>query len=167
MKKNADYQTAQSLGLNSLSRYSSLNNSTNGEQSKPLVLQWSKDNAKSTKDPRVFGPPLWFTIHNSAAHYPIEPSRIVQERIIEFIKSIPYLVVCDECFYHARAYIANFSYDQLRAITRTRQSYFFWTVDFHNFVNKRLGKPQMSYTDAYDMYRNPSLITVFKYADKR
>lgn len=130
-----------------------------------LVVKWEEKTVASTKEPKVFGPPLWFVIHNSAAHYPPSPSPICQQHVIKFIKSIPYLVPCDECFIHAQNYICNFNDDQLRYVTSTRSRYFEWTVNFHNFVNERLGKRQISVKEAYNMYHNSPKVKVMTYSN--
>lgn len=130
----------------------------------PLQMGWKDANVSSTKEPRVFGPPLWFTIHNSASHYPISPSPICQQHIIMFIKSIPYLVPCDECFIHAQNYISQFSDSDLGEITSTRAKYFEWGVNFHNFVNRRLGKKEYSVQQAYDMYHNSPSVKMLSYS---
>jgi hypothetical protein len=130
----------------------------------PLTMNWENIKVSSTKEPKVFGPPLWFSIHNSAAHYPPSPSPVCQQHTIKFIKSIPYIVPCDDCFIHAQNYISQFSDSDLLDITSTRAKYFDWSVKFHNFVNKRLGKRIYTTQEAYDMYHNSSSVKVLSYS---
>ena len=51
-----------------------------------LNLKWEVIESSSTIDPKVFGPPIWFTIHNVSGLYPSSPSPILKERMKGFIK---------------------------------------------------------------------------------
>lgn len=130
---------------------------------KKVQVNWNEEIVESTKDPRIFGPPLWFSIHNFSAHYPIEPSDSCRRNAMSFIRTIPYLIPCKECFLHAQSYISKYSDDDLIEITKTRATLFEWSVNFHNFVNERLRKPNMSLNDAYNMYHNRPKIKVMSY----
>jgi len=163
MDRGPQYKTVQHFSGFNLPE-SSLENQEN-DLEPSLTIQWKEQLISSTKQPNVFGPPLWFVIHNSAAHYPISPTKICQQHAIMFIKTIPYLVSCKECFLHAQEYISGFDTNGLNLVTSTRSSYFKWGVDFHNFVNERLGKTQMSINNAYNMYHNSSTIKVLSYSD--
>lgn len=105
----------------------------------------------STSSPQIFGPPLWFSLHNASAHYPINPSPITSERMKNIIIGIPVLLPCKNCSEHATAYIEK-NFDRLDDICSTRDKLFKFFVDFHNYVNVRYNKPVMSYEDAYKMY---------------
>jgi len=105
----------------------------------------------NTTSPEVFGPPLWFSLHNASAHYPINPSPITSERMKNIILGIPVLLPCKNCSEHATAYIEK-HFERLDKICGTRDNLFKFFVDFHNYVNVRYNKPVMSYEDAYKMY---------------
>lgn len=49
-------------------------------------------------DQTVWGPHFWFVIHTVMANYPEKPSTLDQEIMDGFIKSIPFLLPCDECY---------------------------------------------------------------------
>ena len=101
--------------------------------------------------PQVFGPPLWFSLHNASAHYPINPSPITSERMKNIILGIPVLLPCKNCSEHATAYIEK-NFDKLNDICSTRDNLFKFFIDFHNYVNIRYNKPVISYENAYKMY---------------
>jgi len=105
----------------------------------------------NTSNPQIFGPPLWFSLHNAAAHYPINPSPITSERMKNVILGIPVLLPCKNCSEHATAYIEK-NFERLDDICSTRDKLFKFFVDFHNYVNQRYNKPIMSYEDAYKIY---------------
>ena len=102
-------------------------------------------------NPKVWGPPFWFTLHNSAVHYPIQASPIVKERMKHRILAIPYEIPCSNCRPHAIDFIEK-NRDMLNNIVSGRHTLFQFYVDFHNKVNERYGKPIWTYEQAYEMY---------------
>jgi hypothetical protein len=125
-----------------------------------LTITWSERDSNSGS-PDVFGPPVWFTLHNGAAHLPQELSPISMSRIRGFIDGIPdMLVSCTVCSEHARSFIES-NKGRINAM-KSGDDVFNFYVDFHNFVNQRLGKPLMSYADARKLY-NGKKAKVFKY----
>lgn len=101
--------------------------------------------------PDVWGPAFWFSLHNGAAQYPHKASPLWAQRMKHFIRGIPVMVPCTKCADHATAYVESRS-DDLDEIVSSRDKLFIFFVDFHNFVNKRLGKPLISYREAYKLY---------------
>ena len=105
----------------------------------------------NTSSPPIFGPPLWFTLHNAAAHYVDNPAPITRERMKNIILGIPILLPCKNCREHATAYIEK-NYDNINMICSTRDNLFKFFVDFHNYVNERYNKKIFTYEEAYKMY---------------
>lgn len=129
-------------------------------------IRYEKEELYNTASPKVFGPPLWFSLHNGAAHYPMNPSPIVKERMKHLILGIPVLTPCKNCSEHATAYVEK-NYDNLDDICSSRDKLFKFFVDFHNEVNKRLNKPIMSYEDAYKLYLGNVKISPMSYNVKK
>ncbi len=71
------------------------------------------------------------------------------------------MVPCEKCSVHATAYIEK-NYDQLDTVVEGRTNLFEFFHTFHNYVNKRLGKPEMSLQDAYKIYSAPTKTTKLK-----
>jgi hypothetical protein len=115
----------------------------------------------NTSSPKVWGPPLWFTLHNSSSKYPINPSSLVRERMKNVIIGLPILLPCEVCKEHATGYIEKY-FEQLDEICSSRDNLFKFFVDFHNQVNKRHDKPLMTYEAAYKLYNNGN-VSVFSY----
>lgn len=111
----------------------------------------------NNKHSSVWGPPFWFTLHNSAASYPINPSSHCAKRMKGFILGIPIMLPCDKCKVHATSYIDN-HHDQLDKIVSSRDELFSFFVSFHNSVNERNGKAVMSKEDALILYTGKSTI---------
>ena len=101
--------------------------------------------------PQIFGPPLWFVLHNAAAHYPPFPAPVERERMKNVILGLPTLLPCLECKEHATAHIER-NRANLDAIVASRDNLVRFFVDFHNYVNKRLGKSIFTYEQAARLY---------------
>lgn len=106
---------------------------------------------KKGNDPSVFGPPLWFSLHNASAFYPEKASPLHAERMKNVILGIPVLIPCETCKEHATNYIEQHKH-HLMEICKTKNDLFKFLVDFHNFVNQRLGKRVICYEEAHNLY---------------
>jgi hypothetical protein len=106
---------------------------------------------KKGNDPAVFGPPLWFSLHNASAFYPEKASPLHAERMKNVILGIPVLIPCEACKEHATNYIEQHKH-YLMEICKTKNDLFKFLVDFHNFVNHRLGKRVICYEEAHNLY---------------
>ena len=107
---------------------------------------------ENTSNPSIWGPSFWFTIHNGICTYPISASLIQKERMKGFILGIPAMLPCEICKVHATHYIDDVK-KQLDIICSGRDSLFKWSVDFHNSVNKRNNKKELSYEEARKIYQ--------------
>jgi Erv1 / Alr family len=105
---------------------------------------WIKQN---DRDPKIWGPHFWKILHIGSLHYPNNPSQEVQDRMKWFIRGIPVMLPCDECFDHANAHIIR-QEPNLSVIASSKNNLFQFFVDFHNYVNKRHGKKQYTYDEA-------------------
>ena len=128
-----------------------------------LALSWKENQEASTKSPSVWGPPLWFSIHNGANYYPDEPTHAQIHNMIGYIRGLPEMLPCKRpCAEHARKYIHD-NLDNLHDVCSSRLKLFNFFVDFHNYVNERQGKHIMTYDEAYKLYNNQASVSVFTY----
>jgi hypothetical protein len=125
-------------------------------------MSYTRKKYKSTSSPDVFGPPMWFTLHNGASKYPHKPGTLVKERMKYFILGIPVMIPCAKCREDATAYIEKFK-DNLDDICSSRLKLFEFFFTFHNVVNKKLNKPIMSYEDAIKLYSDDVEINKLSY----
>ena len=102
--------------------------------------------------PEVFGPHLWFCLHNAAVYYPLNASPAHAERMRNVIVGLPVLIPCETCKEHATKYIEEKKH-MLMEICKTRETLFNFFVDFHNYVNIRLEKKVWTYDEAKAMYQ--------------
>ena len=87
-------------------------NMSNARQDNLLDIKYDVIEYANTVSPPVFGPPIWFTLHNAAAHYVNNPAPLARERMKNIILGIPILLPCHNCREHATAYIEK-NYDNL------------------------------------------------------
>ncbi len=95
-----------------------------------------EDNISSIS-PMIWGPKFWYILHNGASSYSNNPSEQNKERMKGFVKGIPYMLPCESCFKHAVSYIEN---SDINKVVSNKNELFLFFWEFHNDVNKRLGK---------------------------
>lgn len=113
-------------------------------------------------DPAVWGPAFWFSLHNGSTRYPINPSPLWKHRMKSFIQGIPVMVPCEKCADHATAYIESQSH-RLDDAVSTREKLFNFFVEFHNFVNQKLGKPEIPLDAVRKMYSGTANVLTVEY----
>lgn len=104
-------------------------------------------------DPRIFGPGLWFAIHTLSFDLNEKSDEL---KFSAMLSKLINNLKCPKCKKHAIAYLKR------KPITKRQNakhlgedvSVFRWTWIFHNYVNSILGKPLVSFIDAFDMFRN-------------
>lgn len=86
----------------------------------------------------MWGNSIWIMMHFIAANLP--SNSLTREEKISFkafIVCIRYLLPCEECRNHMNSFLEEVSLDDF---LNTGLDVFTWTWNFHNNVNKRLGK---------------------------
>lgn len=99
--------------------------------------------------PGMFGTYVWNTFHIVSFNYPHKPSDTDQENMGKFIYYMCLHLPCMACRYHALTYIAT---NPPR--TQSQLSLIRYFIDFHNAVNRRIGKPVLPYRDAVERIYN-------------
>jgi hypothetical protein len=89
-------------------------------------------------------------MHIIAIGYPKQPTYAHKRAAKEFFESLSHLIPCPICREHYSHYL------QLMPITPhldRRDDLFKWTVNLHNAVNERLGKPRVLESESLAFYR--------------
>ena len=74
------------------------------------------------------------------------------------------MIPCQACKTHAFEYIQKDNEDGiLDDIVSGRKKLFNWFVDFHNTVNERYNKKEISYQEAWYIYNGNADVSVLKY----
>jgi hypothetical protein len=90
--------------------------------------------------PKLFGPYIWPLLHLHAYRYSSAAPH-EQAAIRRYFADLPAMLPCPGCQMHAAAYLKEHPVDLARL--------FHWSVDFHNSVNKRTGKREFTYDEAF------------------
>ena len=90
---------------------------------------------------------MWHVIHATAFTYPVQPTAADRQQYSQFLRSLGDVMCCKDCQRHFRQMLREFppDFSSARALSE-------WTVDAHNRVNARLGKPEWSYKRAVQEY---------------
>jgi hypothetical protein len=102
-------------------------------------------------DPTVWGPHMWFVFHLAAATYPDPPSAADKANYQAFYGSLQNVLPCPGCREGYKVIISSEPTKLGSRVFASRASLFKWTVDVHNRVNAKLGKPM--YDDWQAWYR--------------
>jgi len=93
-----------------------------------------------------WGKHLWGFLHTmtiSDFSFP-EANLRTQKPIVTNIKMVVNVIPCADCKAHFLQHLSTIDHVDLYK----SNSLFYWTIDFHNKVNEKLGKPILSYTEA-------------------
>lgn len=85
--------------------------------------------------PAKWGPHFWMTLHIACLGCQD------YKALSEFVEGYMYIIPCLSCRMHFEQVLVE------NPIPETGD-FFKWSVDVHNIVNKRLGKPEFSYEEA-------------------
>ena len=92
--------------------------------------------------PPLWGNHQWTTLHIMAAVYPTQPSKERQEAMLQYLNGMSYNLPCPQCSYHCTDYFHNNP-----PMLDSRDNLKKYIYDFHNSVNKRLGKRELSFEE--------------------
>ena len=98
-------------------------------------------------NPNTWGSQAWHFIHAVALTYPNEPTEQDKENYNKFFYSLPDVLPCPSCG-------INFleKLDKNPPALESQETLWKWTVDVHNQVNEKNGKPILSYDEAFSEF---------------
>lgn len=99
-------------------------------------------------DPKAWGPHGWAFMEAIVFHYPDNPTPEEKQAALNFFDSLMLLLPCEKCRKH---YIENRKVLKINVSSKDKLSR--WLVDFHNEVNKMLGKTEWKYEDVSKKYQ--------------
>lgn len=94
------------------------------------------------------GPGLWYSIHFMALRA-LDPNE--KMGFVAYINALVEDFPCQECVQHLREYLSK---HPLINYWHLELGMFQWSVGLHNDVNRRLGKPEMLYSEALITYKS-------------
>jgi hypothetical protein len=97
--------------------------------------------------PVIFGPVTWEYLHLWSLRYFIAPTLEQQKDASHFIQNVFLKLGCSQCVTHAFQYAEQFPVSLSSRVLLVQ-----WFIDFHNTVNKRVGKAKFTQEDFYNKY---------------
>jgi hypothetical protein len=88
-------------------------------------------------------------MHIVAVGYPKNPTYTDKKCAKEFYESLAYLIPCGICREHYKEYLTA---KPLTTFLDSRTDLIKWTVEIHNIVNKKTGKPEWSLEEVLAYY---------------
>lgn len=92
-----------------------------------------------------WGPSFWFTFHLSSLFYQTQHSRLIKR----FLEIIPILLPTQRSQMNSIQFLRNYNLEW--AVANKYNLFYFW-FDFHNYINKLLGKEELSFGKVKDLY---------------
>jgi hypothetical protein len=100
-------------------------------------------------DKKIWGPKLWEVMHTFSFSYPPNPSNIEKQAAFNFYTSLAPLIPCKTCSQHCLEYVRTHP-----PTLNSKDNLIDWVFNFHNEVNKRLGKRMYTKRELFERYEN-------------
>jgi hypothetical protein len=123
--------------------------SCNYKDRKHFQVERYEDTAIQELPTSQWGPSMWNSIHSCCFAFPDNPSPEEKYQAYNFFNSLPGILPCRKCRSHCAENL-----EKLPPNLRSRNTLSHWSVDFHNEVNKMLGKPTVPYEEIEPKYKN-------------
>ena len=103
-------------------------------------------------NPTLWGPNLWKFMHYLTLSYPEQPSEYDVNKFKNFFMSIGDYLPCEKCRYNYKDHLQELPLTQNEL--SCRDNLILWLFNFHNIVNKHLGKKEFTIKEFNDAYVN-------------
>ena len=104
----------------------------------------------SNIDPNAWGPNMWYIIHIIAVSYPQQPTFQDRKTFQDFYERLVYILPCHKCRMNYSRHLREIP---IIPYMDNRNKLVEWSILLHNRVNKELGKPELTITDAQNEIR--------------
>jgi hypothetical protein len=99
-----------------------------------------------------YGPGIWFMLHLMAAQ---AETNELRQAFVQNVKTLGQHFPCEVCRSHFAAYIQS---HPIETYVNKPRGLFQWTWEFHDSVNKRLGKQTIPLEEAWSTFRSSNAI---------
>ena len=118
------------------------------KKKKKFMTDYNSGNGFQTA---VWGPSLWHHLHIISFNYPVNPTKEQQKNYHDYLMSLQQVLPCKYCRDNFSKNLKSAGYSL--ACLKDRNSMSRFMFDFHNEVNKMLGKTfDMSFEEVRDLY---------------
>lgn len=115
------------------------------------------DNVNNGLITKIWGPPLWTSLHSITFGYPIHPTPEQKEDYKTFFRLLGQVMPCKYCRESYQQFISDGNTKLIDDVMNNRESLTRWLYDVHNAVNNKLGVDYgITYEDVvtrYEAYR--------------
>ncbi|CAI2358494.1 Erv1/Alr family protein [uncultured virus] len=95
-----------------------------------------------------WGRTYWDTIHITTLSYPDDPTIQELDAAASSISALRYTLPCYTCKQHTNNILDEMDFEGNKHVyLQSKTSFIDWGIDFHNEVNKQLGKPILSHDE--------------------
>jgi hypothetical protein len=110
----------------------------------------------------LWGPKYWELFHTITALYPTKPSNLDKKMALLFLKSIGSIIPCPKCANHYKQNLKKFP---IKNNLNSRENFMKWFINFHNIVNKMLGKKIIPLKIAFEKINRFSKKNIINHID--
>lgn len=114
-------------------------------------------------NPDVWGPHYWFFLHTLARTYPEHPNDITKRKYYDMIINLPLFIPNEEIGNHFSGLLDRFP---VTPYLVNRESFKRWLHLMHNRINHHLGKEEIPYWKAEEMYESHYIPRVIRLSEK-
>jgi hypothetical protein len=104
------------------------------------------------KNPNIWGPPFWFTLHTICQHYPAHPNSVIKKKYYDFLSNIPLFLPHEPIGDKFAELLDKYP---LNPYLESQPQLCKWMHFIHNKINNITNKPTMPYNEyvlLYDSY---------------
>ena len=102
-------------------------------------------------NPAIWGPHYWFTFHTIAMTYPLNPNDITKKKYYDFFSNVPLFIPNHSIGSH---FIKLLDKYPIEPYLNNRDSLMKWVHFIHNQINKKLNKPEISFSKSLELYND-------------
>eukprot|EP01047_Picozoa_sp_COSAG01_P058519 COSAG01_NODE_6907_length_3444_cov_2.575187_1_plen_229_part_00 len=101
---------------------------------------------------KVWGPMLWTVLHIISFNYPVNPTEEQKKYYYNFVLGLQHVLPCGACRTNMPENLHKVPFTVEKSL-RDRRAFSKWMYDFHNEVNRSLGKKtEQSFAEVQEMY---------------
>lgn len=127
-----------------------------------MTICVEEHNVNAPNHPDVWGEAFWLILHLGSLKAPKQIGVADAQYYWGFIEGLPLMIPCEKCSWHARAFVAAHE-GQKDQICASRAGLVEFFVAFHNAVNRRKGKPELTVKQVCKMFSRGARIKTIKY----
>ena len=100
-------------------------------------------------DPVVWGPQFWFVLMTMAVSYPLKANEVTQKKYYDYITNLPLFIPHPQI---GNSFSGLLDKYPVSPYLEGKDSFIKWVHFIHNKINIKLGKDEITLTEALDAY---------------